>query len=408
MTDLQDIPRIISVDDHVVEPPDLWQSRLPAKYLDRAPRVIRLKGRLGGGGTGGRSVGFRVTEDGQWCDVWHYDDLVSPFLMLSAAVGFDEVGFNLTTFDEIRPGAWIQSDRLADMDANHVDAAICFPNTIPRFCGQAFLEREDKELAGLCVQAYNDWMIDEWCGGEAAGKLLPLTMLPLWDPAAAAAEIRRCADKGSHAITFPENPFPLGLPSIHDPSHHWDPVYRACEDTETVLCMHIGSSSRMPSTSPDAPFIVSSVLTFQNAMGSLVDYLFSGILDRFPRLVIAYAEGQVGWMPYILERADKLWEERSDNSFGTALPNPPSSYVAGRIYGCLFDDETGLKNRDVVGMSQICFETDYPHADSTFPESRAILAKIAGEAGLSAPELYALARGNAIRAFGLARFGITE
>jgi hypothetical protein len=172
--------------------------------------------------------------------------------------------------------------------------------------------------------------------------------------------------------------------------------------------MHIGSSSRMPSTSPDAPFIVSSVLTFQNAMGSLVDYLFSGILDRFPRLVIAYAEGQVGWMPYILERADKLWEERSDNSFGTALPNPPSSYVAGRIYGCLFDDETGLKNRDVVGMSQICFETDYPHADSTFPESRAILAKIAGEAGLSAPELYALARGNAIRAFGLARFGITE
>jgi predicted TIM-barrel fold metal-dependent hydrolase len=408
MTDVADMPRIISVDDHVVEPPDLWQSRLPARYLDRAPRVIRMKGRLGGGGTGGRSVGFRVTEDGQWCDVWHYDDLVTPFLMLSAAVGFDEVGFNLTTFDDIRPGAWIQSERLSDMDANHVDAAICFPNTIPRFCGQAFLEREDKELAGLCVQAYNDWMIDEWCGGDAVGKLVPLTMVPLWDPVAAAAEIRRCADKGSHAITFPENPFPLGLPSIHDRSRHWDPVYRACEETETVLCMHIGSSSRMPSTSPDAPFIVSSVLTFQNAMGSLVDYLFSGILDRFPRLVIAYAEGQVGWMPYILERADKLWEERSDNSFGTALPNPPSSYVAGRIYGCLFDDETGLKNRDVVGMSQICFETDYPHADSTFPESKAVLAKIAGEAGLSGPELYALARGNAIRAFGLERFGITE
>jgi len=408
VTDLKDIPRIISVDDHVVEPPDLWQSRLPAKYLERAPRVVRMKGRLGGGGTGGRSVGFTATEDGQWCDVWHYDDLVTPFLMLSAAVGFEEVGFNLTTFDEIRPGAWRQAERLADMDANHVDAAICFPNTIPRFCGQAFYEREDKELAGLCVQAYNDWMIDEWCAGEAAGKLIPLTMVQLWDPELAAAEIRRCADKGSHAITFPENPFPLGLPSIHDKSRHWDPVYQACEETDTVLCMHIGSSSRMPSTSPDAPFIVSSVLTFQNAMGSMVDYLFSGILTRFPRLTIAYAEGQVGWMPYILERADKLWEERSDNSFGTALPNPPSSYVDGRIYGCLFDDETGLKNRDIVGMSQICFETDYPHADSTFPESKAVLAKIAADAGLSGDEVYALARGNAIRAFGLERFGITE
>jgi len=408
VTHVTDIPRIISVDDHVVEPPDLWQSRLPAKYLERAPRVVRMKGRLGGGGTGGRSVGFTATEDGQWCDVWHYDDLVTPFLMLSAAVGFEEVGFNLTTFDEIRPGAWRQAERLADMDANHVDAAICFPNTIPRFCGQAFYEREDKELAGLCVQAYNDWMIDEWCAGEAAGKLIPLTMVQLWDPELAAAEIRRCADKGSHAITFPENPFPLGLPSIHDRSRHWDPVYQACEETDTVLCMHIGSSSRMPSTSPDAPFIVSSVLTFQNAMGSMVDYLFSGILTRFPRLTIAYAEGQVGWMPYILERADKLWEERSDNSFGTALPNPPSSYVDGRIYGCLFDDETGLKNRDIVGMSQICFETDYPHADSTFPESKAVLAKIAADAGLSGDEVYALARGNAIRAFGLERFGITE
>ncbi|MGH9172288.1 MAG: amidohydrolase family protein [Acidimicrobiales bacterium] len=407
MTEFDVIPRIISVDDHVVEPGDLWQARLPQRFRERGPRLVRKRGRLGGGAKGGRSAGFTETEDGQWCDVWHYDDLVTPFLMLSAAVGFEEVGFNLTTFDDIRPGAWIQSSRLADMDANHVDAAICFPNTLPRFCGQAFYEREDKELADLCVRAYNDWMIDQWCAGEAVGKLIPLTMVQLWDPDLAAAEIRRCAAKGSHAITFPENPVPLGLPSIHSRERHWDPVFQACQDTETVLCMHIGSSSRMPSTSPDAPFIVSSVLTFQNAMGSMVDYLFSGVLDRFADLVIAYAEGQVGWMPYILERADKLWAERSDNSFGTSLANPPSSYVAGRIYGCLFDDETGLKNRDVVGMSQICFETDYPHADSTFPESKAVLAKIAGDAGLTEQELYQLARGNAIRAFGLERFGIS-
>jgi predicted TIM-barrel fold metal-dependent hydrolase len=232
-------------------------------------------------------------------------------------------------------------------------------------------------------------------------------MVPLWDAELAASEIRRTAAKGSFAVTFPENPHPLGLPSIHDKNHFWDPFFTACAETGTVVCMHIGSSSKMPSTAPDAPFIISSTLTFQNAMGSLCDYLFSGTLVRYPQLTIAYSEGQVGWMPYILERADKLWEERSNNSFGTSLPNPPSSYIPGRVYGCIFDDSTGLRNRDAIGMDQICFETDYPHADSTFPHSRETLTKIAHEAGLSDGELYKLARGNAINAFGLERFGIT-
>jgi predicted TIM-barrel fold metal-dependent hydrolase len=406
---MTDIPRIISVDDHVVEPPDLWTSRVPARFSDRVPRIVRQKIRFVGDGAGGTgAVGWVEDDAGDWCDVWHYDDLVSPFMMLSAAVGFEELGFSVTTFDQIRPGAWIQAERLADMAANHTDAAVCFPNTLPRFCGQAFYERADRELAGLCVTAYNDWMIDEWCAGDAKGRLIPLTMVPLWDPEAAAAEIRRCAAKGSHAVTFPENPHPLGLPSIHDKARFWDPFFQACSETETVVCMHIGSSSKMPSTAPDAPFIISSTLTFQNAMGSLCDYLFSGTLERFPDLTIAYSEGQVGWMPYILERADKLWEERSNNSFGTWLPNPPSSYVPGRVYGCIFDDAIGLRNRDVVGMDQICFEVDYPHADSTFPHSRETLQKISSEAGLSDGEIYKLARGNAIKAFGLERFGITS
>jgi predicted TIM-barrel fold metal-dependent hydrolase len=184
-------------------------------------------------------------------------------------------------------------------------------------------------------------------------------------------------------------------------------VFAACQDAGTVICMHIGSSSKMPTTSPDAPFIVSSTLTFSNAMGSMVDYIFSGTLERFPRLTLAYSEGQVGWMPYVMERADKLWEERSANSFGTALPERPSSYVK-RIYGCIFDDEIGLANRDVIGMDQICFETDYPHADSTFPHSKATAEKICSEAGLSEEEIYKFIRGNAIRAFGLERFGITK
>jgi predicted TIM-barrel fold metal-dependent hydrolase len=405
-----DLPRIISVDDHVVEPPDLWSSRLPARYQEAGPRVVRDRARFSF--QGGVFSYEKGVAGGEWCDWWLYDQLVYPFPKLSAAVGFDDLDVTPTTFDEIRPGCWIQQDRLADMDANHVDASICFPNTLPRFCGQTFYEqgvkREggDPELARLCVEAYNDWMIDEWCAGEGRGRLIPLGMIPLWDADLAAAEVRRNAARGCFAVAFSENPHPLGLPSIH--SGHWDPLFTACQETGTVVCMHIGSSSRMPATSPDAPFIVSSTLTFQNAMGSLLDYIFSGTLERFGELKIAYSDGQVGWMPYVLERADKLWAERSDNSFGTSLPHPPTSYIPGRVYGCIFDDEIGLRNRDVVGIDQICFETDYPHADSTFPESKRVATDICTQAGLDETEIYKLLRGNAITAFGLERFGIAE
>ncbi len=400
------IPKIISVDDHVVEPPDLWTERLPKKYLDRGPRVVRDSAKFSF--EGGVFSYERGVDDGEPCDWWLYDDLVYPFPKLSAAIGFENLDVTPTTFDEIRPGCWIQKDRLADMDANHTDASICFPNTLPRFCGQAFLERADKDLALVCVQAYNDWIIDEWCAGDGYGRLIPLTMIPLWDPELAATEIRRCADKGSHAITFPENPYPLGLPSIHDKSRHWDPVFQACEDTESTICMHIGSSSSMPTTSPDAPFIVSSTLTFSNAMGSMVDFIFSGTLERFQTLKLAYSEGQVGWMPYVMERADKLAAERvADDTFGTTLPHPPSSYV-DRIYGCVFDDEVGLANRDRIGMDQITFEVDYPHADSTFPHTLEVATEICTNAGLSDDEIYKFLRGNAITCFGLERYGISK
>jgi predicted TIM-barrel fold metal-dependent hydrolase len=397
-----EIPRIISVDDHVVEPPDLWTNRLPKQYLDRAPRIERDRAAMRM--KGGVLTFERGGADGEWCDWWIYDDVQYPFSRLSAAIGFEDLDNTPTTFDEIRPGCWKQKERLEDMAANHVEASLCFPNVLPRFAGQTFMERADKELALLCVQAYNDWMIDEWCAGDGQGRLIPLTMIPLWDADLAAGEVRRCAGKGSHAVAFSENPHPLGLPSIH--SGKWDPFFAACQETETVVCMHIGSSSRMPATSPDAPFIVSSTLTFQNAMGSMLDFIFSGTLERFPTLRIAYSEGQVGWMPYVIERADKLWAERSDNSFGTSLPNKPSSYIPGRIFGCIFDDETGLRNRDVVGIDQICFETDYPHADSTFPRSKEVATEICATAGLDEDETYKLLRGNAIRAFGLERYGI--
>jgi predicted TIM-barrel fold metal-dependent hydrolase len=407
MSDIDEIPRIISVDDHVLEPPDLWSARLPESLREAGPRVERERIRVSEEQVGGQ-LKFRWERDpdGGWADLWYYEDVVSPLLVPVAAVGFEEHGFIPITFDQVRPGCWEQSARLADMDLNHVDASLCFPNTLPRFCGQAFLEAKDRDLAAACITTYNDWIVDEWCAGDGYGRLLPVAIMPLWSVEACCDEVRRVVDRGCHAVTFPENPYPLNLPSLHTSA--WDPLFATCEELDVVVCMHIGSSSKMPATSPDAPWIVSSTLTFENGMHSLIDFIFAGIFERFPRLKVAYSEAQVGWIPYVLERADKLWAERTDNSFGHHLPRKPSEYAAENVYACIFDDETGLKNREAIGMSRICFETDYPHADSTFPDSRNILELIAKQAELSAEELYLLARGNAIAAFGLQKYGIDK
>jgi predicted TIM-barrel fold metal-dependent hydrolase len=291
------------------------------------------------------------------------------------------------------------------MDHNHSDASLAFP-TFPRFCGQTFLEHGDRRLGLACVRAYNDWMIDEWCAGEGYGRLIPLTLIPLWDPEVAADEVRRCAAKGSFAIAFSENPTKLRLPSIHTP--HWDPLFAACQDSDTVVNLHIGSSSTFPMTSTDAPRAVSLALTYQGASHALADWLTSGVLMRFPRLKVALSEGQVGWIPFILERLDSVWADRPGYGNIEHLDQPPSCYLRDRVFGCVFDDVVGLKLRDHIGMSQIMFETDYPHGDSTWPNSRAVLEKVVTETGLNQEETDQLARGNAIRCYGLERFGLNR
>jgi predicted TIM-barrel fold metal-dependent hydrolase len=404
-----EIPRFISVDDHVVEPPGLWQERLPSKYAEIGPRTVRQKGKIVFDVT--RQPNFVIGDgpDDRWCDVWHYEDVRSPLRGDLTAVGplADAVPTTAVTYDDLLPGCFDQAHRLADMKLNHTEASLCFP-TVPRFCGQLFLNRQDMELAGLCVRAYNDWMIEDWCGGAGAGHLIPLTLVPLWDPDLAADEVRRCAGLGSHAVAFSEDPSALGLPSIH--TGEWEPFFAACAETNTVINMHIGSSSKQSQTSPGAPMIAMVALTSENSVHALVDWLLCGALARYPSLKIALSESQVGWMPFILERLDSAWRRSKnyDPSIYELIPEPPSSYVPDRVFACVFDDSVGLALRDHVGMSQIMFETDYPHADSTFPESKLVAEKMIAEAGLSSHEARLFLRANAIACYDLGQFGITK
>ncbi|MFM7271909.1 MAG: amidohydrolase family protein [Actinomycetes bacterium] len=397
MYDESTFPKIISVDDHIMEPPNVWQDRLPEKYRAVGPRVVRQKVadmQFVGGVFSYREAGEH--EEGTWCDWWYVEDLRYPLTRVMAAAGYprDEVTISPITMDDMREGCWNQTARLADMDVNHVEASLCFP-TFPRFCGQTFKEREDKVLADLCVKAYNDWMFDEWCAGTG-GRLIPLPIIQLWDAEAAAAEVRRNAARGGRAVAFTEIPAFLGLPSIHDPGGFWDPFFQACDETGTVVCMHIGSSSKMPSTSPDAPAAVGSTLTYMNAAMSMTDYLMSGIFERFPNLKLAYSEGQIGWIPYILERADKVWEDnRGWGGVADKVLRPPSEYYREHIYGCFFDDAHGIKNLDAIGVDNVTFETDYPHSDSTWPHSLKVAMDILRD--LDDETVYKIVRGNAIR-----------
>ncbi|MCB1002865.1 MAG: amidohydrolase, partial [Acidimicrobiales bacterium] len=150
-----DLPLIISVDDHVMEPKDLWQRELPASLRDRGPRVVRERVKLEF--TGGHYGFTRGAPDGDWCDVWLFDDLVTPTGLLHAPAGMprEEQRNVPATYDDFRPGTYDQAARLADMDLNHVEAAINYPNIFPRFAGQGFLERADKDLALACLRIYN-------------------------------------------------------------------------------------------------------------------------------------------------------------------------------------------------------------------------------------------------------------
>ncbi len=392
-------PWLISVDDHVVEPPDLWWSRLPRGLRERGPRVVRDSCRT-------QTDALRQTAtytkggDGPITDWWVYEDLAKPVPQTLACAGYPPERFTLKPirYKEMRPGCFRADARLEDMDLNRTERSLCFP-TVSRFAGQMFLEAKDKGLALLCVKAYNDWMLDEWCG-DSDRRLIPICLVPLWDPVVAAEEVRRTADRGCRAISFSEMPSYLGLPSIHDPRRWWDPLFEACDETGTVVCMHIGSGSRLVETSPYAPHIVDLVLTFNNAQVSFVEWLVSGVLVQFPNLKVVYSESQIGWMPYVLERLDKAFlNARAWAREGIVFDRLPSEYVPGRVYGSFFDDETGIEQRHAIGVGQLLLEVDYPHQDSTWPHTEAIVEKLA--VTTSPDELDRIVSRNATELFGL-------
>ena len=365
---------LVSVDDHVVEPPTVFDGRLPKKYVDLAPKFITRDDRT---------------------SAWVYEGQELTNVALNAVAGRppEEYGFEPTSFDQIRPGTWNIDDRIKDMDANGVLGSLCFPS-FTGFCGQLFARTADKDVALAMIQAYNDWHIDEWCGTHP-GRLIPCALPTIWDPQLMADEVRRTAAKGCHAVTFSENPAKLGYPSFH--TDHWDPFWAACEDVGTVVCLHIGSSSVMVSTADDAPVDVMITLTPMNIVQAAGDLIWSPVLRKFPNLRIALSEGGIGWIPYLLERIDYVYQHHKAWTFQDFGDQLPSQVFKERIITCFIDDAFGLANREYLNLDNITWECDYPHSDSTWPHAPELLWK--SLTGLSDAEINKITHENPMRIF---------
>jgi predicted TIM-barrel fold metal-dependent hydrolase len=337
---------LVSVDDHICEPAGMFEGRLPRKWQDRAPKTV-------------------TKTDGT--DVWVFEGRQIPNLAVNAVAGRppEEYGMEPTSFSQLRPGCYDIDARVGDMNAAGILGSLCFPS-FPGLCGDLFTQQDDKELAHVMLQAYNDWHIDDWCGTQP-GRFIPLALPAMWDPELLAQEVRRVAKKGCHAFTFSDNPQHQGLPSLHDP--HWDPFWKACCDEGTVVCMHIGSGTGMSFDEPDcaAEILIASVpiSLFHTAM----NLVFSPALRKFPTLKIALSEGGIGWMPYFLERADYTYQHHRHWTHQDLGGKLPSDIFREHIICCFIDDPAGVEARHRIGIDTLTWECDYPHSDSTWPNA---------------------------------------
>ncbi|MEE2059337.1 amidohydrolase family protein [Rhodococcus artemisiae] len=380
---------LVSVDDHILEPPNLWVDRVAKKDRDRAPHMIK--------------------DDKTGMDVWVYDGKKFPSSGLSAVAGKSKEEFSPEplNYDEMRPGCYDPLARVEDMNQAGILASLSFP-TVTRFCGQMFMEASDREFGFTCLQAYNDWHLEEWAGA-APGRFIPLILIPLWDPILAAKEMERCAAKGATTFAFSENPEPLGLPTIHDKDRYWDPVMAAANDLEMVVSMHVGSSSTVPRISKDSPFLANLAWGATRTSGAMLTWLFSSMFQRYPNLKIALSEGEIGWVPYFLERAEQVldkqrywiqrgaqWSDHGNNDLDLGELDVREVFRK-HIFGCFIEDHHGIASIAEIGEDNIMCETDYPHSDSTWPNCISVVKKQIEH--LTTEQQYKILRGNAERLY---------
>jgi predicted TIM-barrel fold metal-dependent hydrolase len=375
---------LISVDDHICEPADMFDGHVPEKYRELAP-VVR-------------------DEKGGEVQQWYYGDIRGRNLGLNAVAGKPPELYNVDAlrYEAMRPGCYDVDARVRDMNAGGQLAGLNFPNWTG-FAGQVLNQGPDADVNEAMIRAYNDWHIDTWCGAHP-GRFIPLGLVPWFDVERAVAEVQRLADKGCHAITFPENPEPLGQPSLH--TDHWDRLFAVCQDLGTVVCMHIGSSGKSAFTSHDAPASVPMTLSGMSSAYAAGDLVWGDWWERFPDLRFALSEGDIGWLPHFLQRADHVYR-RHHGWTQARFPEGalPSETFLERVYVCFIQDPVGAELIGHLNEDMICWESDFPHSDSTWPDAPEHLMETI-DAGLTDEQADKILHLNAMRAFQFDPFSV--
>ena len=341
---------VISVDDHVVEPPHLFDTYLPARLRDRGPQIVNAP---------------------NGAEVWSFEGRIYSQVGMNAVAGRrpETVRVEPFRFDQMRPGCYDAAARVRDMDLGAIWAMLNFPSQISGFCGRVFAAAEDREVGIACVRAWNDWMHDEWFT-PFPDRFIRGGITYLADPTEAVREIERNAARGFTSVALPERPHATGLPSLWD-RDHWEPIVQACAETGTVISLHVGSSGLYPFP-PGAPGLQLGATMFgQLSLGACAEWLWSGFPKDHPDLKIAMSEGGIGWVPMLIDRLDNIIDR---SGYGLGWDLRPSEVLRRNFWFCTLDDPSTIELRHVIGVERIMLETDYPHGDGTWPDTQSVIA----------------------------------
>jgi predicted TIM-barrel fold metal-dependent hydrolase len=360
---------VISVDDHVVEPPHTFEGRLPAAVQSRAPRIV---------------------ETPQGHQVWEFEGERYTQVGMNAVAGRrpESHGLEPFRFDQMRPGCYDVDARIRDMDINGVWASVNFPSQITGFCGRVFFECPDPHLGLGCIRAWNDWLFEEWYS-RYPDRIVPLGITYLADPEIAAAEIRRIAERGFTSVTFPERPHEIGLPSLWD-RRHWDPIVEAVVETDMVVSLHVGSSGIEVGPPGGAPLQIGATLFGQRSLTAATEWLWSEYPVRHSDLKIAMSEGGIGWVAMLIDRLDNMVDR---SGYGRGWKVRPSEVLRRNFWFCTLDDPSTIDTRHAIGVDNIMVEVDYPHGDGTWPDTQRVIEECWGH--IPADELRAMCCENA-------------